>query len=173
MTPSDAAELIADPRIDSARWADVGCGTGVFTRALATLLPPGSVIHAMDVDRSSLRQVPASHAGTSIVTHVGDMTRLPWPFGPVDGVLLANALHYVADPVGWLRDCRSMLARRRLVVVEYDTDRGNAWVPYPLSRESLARVCVEAGYGRPDVLRMRRSIYQRAPLYAAIVDDGT
>jgi len=86
MTVDEAAALIADSRIDGMTWADLGCGDGTFTLALATLLPRGSVIHAMDRDRSVLQQIPSSSAGTSIVTHAGDFTRLPLPFEHLDGL---------------------------------------------------------------------------------------
>jgi hypothetical protein len=33
-----------------------------------------------------------------------------------------------------------------LVVVEYDTDRGNPWVPFPLSYRSWATLAAEAGF---------------------------
>lgn len=170
MTVDEAATLIADPRIDGARWADLGCGEGTFTLALATLLPPGSVIHAMDRNRSALRAVPSSYAGTSIVTHAGDFTKPPWPFDQLDGVLMANSLHYVADPRTWLRDAEGALSRRRFLVVEYDTDQANLWVPYPLSRHALMRLFGEAGYRRVDILASRPSLYRRAPLYAALID---
>jgi len=63
MTFDEAAALIADPRIDRTTWADLGCGDGTFTRALATLLPPGGVIHAMDPMPSLSRG--AADAGAS------------------------------------------------------------------------------------------------------------
>jgi ubiquinone/menaquinone biosynthesis C-methylase UbiE len=170
MTVDDAAALIADSRIDGTSWADLGCGAGTFTLALATLLPGGGVIHAMDRDRSVLRRIPASHAGNSIVTHAGDFTRLPWPFSGLDGVLLANSLHYVPDPGTWLRACKGALARPRFLVVEYDTTQANPWVPYPLDRKALARLFEEAGYRRFEVVRSRPSAYRRAILYSALVE---
>jgi trans-aconitate methyltransferase len=39
-------------------WADLGCGDGTFTTALASLLAPDSVIHAVDKNRRALRQLP-------------------------------------------------------------------------------------------------------------------
>ena len=34
----------------------------------------------------------------------------------------------------------------RLILVEYDTDHGNRWVPFPLSFRSWATVAAEAGF---------------------------
>jgi ubiquinone/menaquinone biosynthesis C-methylase UbiE len=172
MTHEDAVALIAGMSHGApATWADLGCGDGTFTLALATLLPPRSVIHAMDQDASLLRRIPRTHDGTSIVTHAGDFTAMPWPFGPVDGVLLANALHYVRDRAAFIRACEeAMNSPRRFLIVEYDTDRSNPWVPYPVGREALRLTLRELGYGSVRILGSRPSMYQRAPLYAAAIE---
>ncbi len=173
MTHDEAVALIDGIHHDApATWADLGCGDGTFTLALATLLPAASVIHAMDRDASLLRLIPRAHEGTSIVTHAGDFTRLPWPFELVHGVLLANALHYIRDRTAFIRACESaMIAPRRFLIVEYDTERANAWVPYPIGREALRRTFSELGYGAIRFLGSRPSIYRRAPIYAAAVEQ--
>ena len=170
MTVDQAAALIAHSSIDGMNWADLGCGEGTFTLALASLLPDGCVIHAMDQDRTALQRLPPSSGGTSIVTHRGDFTCPPLPFGQLDGVLMANSLHYVADPQGFLRGSERFLARKRFIVVEYDTEQANRWVPYPLGHSALARLFRAAGYSRFQVLGRRPSVYNRAPLYAALIE---
>jgi trans-aconitate methyltransferase len=100
MQEADAIALLAPAGVDRdgpSAWADLGCGDGTFTRALASLLPDGSRIHAIDLDAASLRAVPRSYAGVPIDAHRGDFMRRPWPFDDPDGVLMANSLHYVAD----------------------------------------------------------------------------
>jgi trans-aconitate methyltransferase len=176
MTPDDAAALIHAAPLGKARarWADLGCGDGTFTIALATLLPAGSTIHAMDRDASTLRAIPRTHAGRSIVTHIGDFTKQPWPFDRLDGVLMANALHYVRDQSAFLRRSHSLIrAPHRFLVIEYDTDRANQWVPYPVSRKTLERICADAGYEAITWLGTRPSIYRRADIYAAMMTGPT
>lgn len=175
MTLDDAVALIRGMPVPSAAstWADLGCGDGTFTRALATLLPAGSVIHAMDRNALAMRRIPRALAGTTIVTHVGDFTVTPWPFDLVDGVLLANSLHYVRDQPAFIRACApAMTPSRRFLIVEYDTDRPNRWVPFPLSRRALERAFSDAGYQSVTFLGSRPSIYQRAPIYAAMVTSA-
>src|SRR5262245_49975381 len=133
MTIDEAAALIAHPSLDGSTWADLGCGDGTFTRALATLLPDGSTIHAMDRDRRALAGVPGRYGPAAIVTHVGDFAASPWPFADLHGALFANSLHYVRDQAGLLRACAPAFARQRLLIVEYDTNVANPWVPYPVS----------------------------------------
>ncbi len=56
---NDAVDLIkpAFARTRHAQtWADLGAGSGMFTRALASMLPKGSVIHAVDKKRQDIEQ---------------------------------------------------------------------------------------------------------------------
>jgi trans-aconitate methyltransferase len=174
VTEEDAVALIGGRRIGGdqpAIWADLGCGDGTFTRALATLLPAGSVIHAVDQHARALRQVPGEHAGVSIVTHLADFSIPPWPFDALVGLLLANSLHYVRDQAAFIRACEpAMRHPRRFLIVEYDTDRANRWVPYPLSRTALEKLFADAGYSTIAFLGSQASRYQRAELYGALVE---
>lgn len=173
MTEDDAVALIGGRpmAITPVVWADLGCGDGTFTRALATLLPAGSSIHAIDQDVSALRRIPSDHRGVSIVTHPGDFTVQPWPFDGLDGVLLANSLHYVRDQPRFIRDCAGAMNHSgRFLVVEYDTEQANRWVPYPLSRQGLTALLRAAGFSSVEFLGSRPSIYRRSAIYSALVE---
>jgi hypothetical protein len=57
------------------------------------------------------------------------------------------SLHFVLDKLPVLALVRSYLrAGGRLLLVEYDSDRGNDWVPYPLSFETWRAIATEAGF---------------------------
>ena len=176
MKVSEAIELLAPGEVGAlgpTTWADLGCGAGTFTRALASLLAPGSTVHAIDRDASALQALPSVHGPTAIRAYAGDFTRRPWPFPDVDGILMANSLHYVGDQLAFIRACAAQPAGPpHVLVVEYDTDRGNQWVPYPVSRARLASLFADAGYGPVRVLGTRRSIYRGAPIYAAAIAPG-
>ena len=168
MRHSDAVAMLAGARLPSsaAIWADLGCGDGTFTRALAESLPQGSVIHAIDLDARALSHIPAS-TSVRIEKYVGDFTRA-WPFDVVlDGILMANSLHFVSDQSAFLARCVSLSSLRSFLVVEYDTDASNPWVPYPVGFASLSRLFSSVGF-RTERLSSRRSRYQRAPLYSAL-----
>jgi ubiquinone/menaquinone biosynthesis C-methylase UbiE len=169
----DAIEMIAGSGVGAlgpTAWADLGCGTGTFTLALADLLAPGSVIHAMDRDGWALRKIPSSHKSVSITTHRGDFTHQMWPFDNLDGILMANSLHYVNDQTTFIRTLEArMTSPRRFLVVEYDTHKANRWVPYPVPQTRLTALFTAAGYSSIRVLRSRPSVYRRAALYAALV----
>lgn len=147
-------------------WADLGCGTGTFTKALAELLPKGSRIEAVDRDAKALASLPKGWNGVDLRTHAADM-RAPLPWTGLDGVLLANALHYVADQAAFLQQLAPHLQTGgTLLFVEYEQQPPNPWVPYPIGFRALARLFP----GRSVVkFGERPSAFGRAVLYAARV----
>jgi len=129
------------------RWADLGAGEGNFTRALATLLGPGAHITAVDKDSGALRAF-----GGGVETRVADFTK-PLDLDGLDGVVMANSLHFVRDKKPVLAAVRDMLKPGgRLIVVEYSTERGNPWVPHPFSFESWKRLASEAGFAGTELI---------------------
>jgi SAM-dependent methyltransferase len=135
------------------RWLELGAGDGAFTLALADVLGPGASIVAVDRDRPAL-QALAGRLGerfpaASVETHAGDFTQ-GLPAGPFDGVLAANSLHFVRDQRRLLAAIRAELKPGgRLVLVEYDADRGNQWVPFPVSFARWSVLAPAAGFARP------------------------
>jgi trans-aconitate methyltransferase len=172
VSPEDARALIAHPSLSVGGpqvWADLGCGDGTFTTALASLLPAGSTVHAIDKDTRALSRLPARLGDSAIVAHAGDFTVLPWPFDAPDGVLMANSLHYVRAQAAFLRGVDGALGRRRMLLVEYDITRGNAWVPYPLNQASAAELFRSVGYGVATTLGRTRSQYRRGEIYGLLL----
>src|SRR5262249_19324507 len=157
MRSRDATEMLADSGVGTlgpATWADLGCGDGTFTLALADVLAVGSVIHAMDLDGVALRAIPSEHSGVRIVGHGGDFMKQPWPFADLDGILMANSLHYVENQAAFIRTCESqMKPQGYFLIVEYDTSEANRWVPYPVSQTRLITLFERAGYSSVRVLR--------------------
>ena len=132
------------------RWLELGAGEGAFTLALADLLGAGGDILAIDRDRRALdraaEEVGRRFPDVALRTRRADF-RDQLPTGPFDGVLAANSLHFVTDPVAALGHVRQVLhPGGRLVVVEYDADRGNPWVPHPFSSARFAAIADDAGF---------------------------
>ena len=132
-------------------WADIGAGSGAFTLALADLLGPGSRIVAVDRDAGTLREnalrVSARFPGVRLETIVADLTgSLELPV--LDGLVAANSLHFVARDrqASVVRSLASHLRESgRFVLVEYDADEGNPYVPHPFGARSWERLAAEAG----------------------------
>jgi SAM-dependent methyltransferase len=169
----DAIDMLSDSGVEALGptiWADLGCGDGTFTFALADLLASRSIIHAMDRDGAALRRIPSAHDGVRITTHRGDFTNQPWPFAGLDGILMANSLHYVENQAAFIRVCeQQMKSRHRFLIVEYDTSEASRWLPYPVSQTRLTDLFERAGYSSIRVMHSRPSVYRRASLYAAVI----
>ncbi len=127
-------------------WADFGSGTGAFTLALADLIKPSGRIYSIDLDERSLREqkraMRARFPDVTVYYVVADFTG-PLSLPPLDGIVMANSLHFVQEKGPVLQHIRGLLRPgARFILVEYNADRGNTWVPYPLSYptwEGLAR----------------------------------
>ncbi len=156
MNHADHVSLIR-PGVEGAglRWLELGAGEGAFTLALADVLGREGrpEIVAVDRDARALRgltdRLTPRFPTTSLRATVADF-RDALPEGPFDGVLAANSLHFVTDPVDVLRRAAERLTERgRIVVVEYDADRGNAWVPHPFSSARFPTLATAAGLVGP------------------------
>lgn len=140
----------------NATWADLGSGSGAFTLALADLLGPGGRIVSVDRDAAALRQ-----QAMAMATRFPDVTleqrqadfSADLALPSLDGIVMANALHFQRDREAMVRRVFQMLRPGgRFVLVEYDADRGNPWVPHPLSFATWRTMAVADGFEEPQLL---------------------
>lgn len=156
MDHADHVRLLREGTTPGGTWADLGAGTGAFTLALAELVGPRGQVIAVDRDRSALRELEgALRPGDAPVRALaGDFTT-PLDLPPLDGVLMANSLHFVRDKAPVLALVGGMLKPTgRLLLVEYDADRGNPYVPYPLSFETWRALADRSGFASTRRLAM-------------------
>lgn len=172
MELKDAVALINHPKVSSgpagAHWADLGAGSGLFSRALGQLLGPGSVIYPVDRDR--LGNFPDIPEGVRVLPRSLDFERDSWQTGKLDGILMANSLHYVADKPSFLTLAKSYLNPGGvLLIVEYDSDIPvPRWVPYPLSFSTARDLLATAGFEAVSRISRRPSLFGRASLYSMV-----
>lgn len=164
MTIPDAIQLINGNRVDGNRpqqWADLGCGNGIFSKALLSLLHKDSIIYA--IDRKPVR---FKEEGIKFIQQ--DFERDPLSLPPLDGMIMANALHFVKDKHSFLQNIRRYLLPGGIfILVEYDTGSPNPYVPYPIPFDSAATLFKQAGFEQFEKINERPSIYQRAGIYGA------
>jgi ubiquinone/menaquinone biosynthesis C-methylase UbiE len=174
MEIANAAGLIKHPDFNTSgkiNWADLGCGTGTFTLALASLLPKGSAIYAVDSNELALQAIPDSYKEAIIEKVTADFVSDKLAFNDLDGILMANSLHYVKNKPDFIKQIIPHLKKEGcILVVEYDTDIPNNWVPYPLSYSSLQKLFSRLGFTIIRKLNERSSIFNRAMMYAAIIE---
>ncbi len=152
-------------------WADFGAGDGAFTLALADLLEsPGEIhvldksAHALQGNQTAMRQrfphMPAQF-------QVADFTQ-PLQLPPLDGIIMANSLHFVRDKQPVLQQIMSLLKPGgRFILVEYESDRGNTWVPFPLSYGTWQPMATAAGFVNTRRLLLRPSRFLEG-IYSAL-----
>ncbi|MGA2642154.1 MAG: class I SAM-dependent methyltransferase [Spirochaetia bacterium] len=169
MTHADHVALIREGTAGAGgAWADLGAGAGAFTLALASLLGESARIYAVDREAGALRNLQHEVGALfpQVQTVHADFTgavRLP----PLDGILMANSLHFHSDACAVLAHAaRWLKPGGRLIIVEYDIETPNPWVPFPLPWIRLPAALECAGFSDPRLLGTRPSRYHRR-VYAA------
>jgi ubiquinone/menaquinone biosynthesis C-methylase UbiE len=152
MDHADHVGLIRDGIPDeSRRWLELGAGTGAFTLALLDVLGDAADVVALDRDASALRRLRDDASRrlprSRLTSVVGDFTDpADVPPGPFDGVLMANSLHFVDDKESVLRNVLAVVPPGgRFLLVEYGSDDGNPWVPWPVSYRTWAALAERVG----------------------------
>jgi trans-aconitate methyltransferase len=175
MNSVDALSLIRNDEIagnnNSTRWADLGCGSGLFTRALGSMLSKGSIIYGVDSNTTMKRQITAN--GIEIIPMHSDFVKDELGLQELDGVIMANSFHYVKDKDAFIKKVKTWLnPGSLLLIVEYDTEIPvPGWVPFPVSFKLLYEIVKIAGFGPARKLGERPSVYGRSNLYSALIEN--
>ncbi len=168
MEINEAVDLIRDGvEKKEGVWADLGAGTGLFTQALQVILEVGKV-YAVDKSPHALwRLAPHDQIPMEIVD--ADFTK-PLDLPPLDGVLMANALHYADKPVPLLEELLKLLKPGGIfVLVEYETHRPRPpWIPYPIPFEGFVEIATKVGLTKPTKIGEVPSLYGHDHIYAAM-----
>lgn len=154
-------------------WADLGSGTGAFTLALAELIGESGHIHSVDKDRRALKQqeqrMRARFPEVTVTYNLADFTE-PLSLPPLHGAVMANALHFIryeAQATVIEQTHAYLRPGGRLLLVEYGTDQGNRWVPYPLSFSNWQALASRCGFHSTSLLASRPSRFL-GEIYAAV-----
>lgn len=148
------------------RWADLGCGSGTFTRVLAAVLPGQSQIIAVDKASQSLAPVMGNEVSVAFLQ--ADMEQEQLSLGKLNGILMANSLHYIRGKKTFLQKLEpAFIGQKQWLIVEYDTESANRWVPFPLSFNQLRSLFLSLGY-TAEKINTRQSAYG-GEMYAALI----
>lgn len=110
--------------------ADIGAGTGFYSRRLARAVAPSGKVYANDIQPEMLerlQELAAREGITNIVPVLGTETDLNLPAGTFDWVLLVDVYHEFQQPGVMLRKIREALKPNgRVALVEYRLEGSSA-----------------------------------------------
>jgi ubiquinone/menaquinone biosynthesis C-methylase UbiE len=157
-------------------WADLGSGRGAFTLALADLIGPEGDIYSVDRDRGSLRvqeqRMEQRFPGVRLYPRAADFNQ-PLDLPPLDGIVMANSLHFQRDQLATARLAREYLKPGgRLLIVEYNIRRGNYAVPHPVPYEAWVGLAEQAGFEHTRLLARRPSSMMKEIYSACSLTEG-
>lgn len=176
MVHSDHVALIRPGLVKNSGgvWADFGSGEGAFTLALRDIVGEKAEIYSIDKDQKSLR-IQEQHfnkqfPNTNIHYLSKDFTeKLDLPL--LDGAIAANSIHFHKDTISVIKQMLSLIKPEgKLIIVEYNADHGNIWVPYPFSFKTLETIAKETGFSEPKLLSIVPSSFLNE-IYAAIIQS--
>jgi ubiquinone/menaquinone biosynthesis C-methylase UbiE len=158
-------EVVAQLRDhQSARVADIACGTGILADRIQRDLHPAAV-YGVDMSEGMLKQ--AQSRSSEVDWRRGPAERLPFDDGTLDAVVTTSAFHFFDQPAA-LSEFHRVLAPGGLVAVSTMSARqpllpGSRWAPAhnPTSAE-MRELFEGAGFTISEQHRVRRPLWTRA-----------
>ena len=168
MTPKEIEQFIKKAITPKgSTWADLGAGNGKITNIVRLLLGNEGKVFAVDTS-PAIKNLSPDETIASVVSIQQDFT-LPLDLPMLDGILMANSLHFVKDKKTFLQQLISKLnTNGKMVFIEYDMTIGNSWVPYPITFQELKKLTVEIGLTEVEEINRRQSTYGNGRMYLAI-----
>jgi arsenite methyltransferase len=114
--------------VPGARVADIGAGSGYFTRPLARAVAPGGTVYAVDVDadmNERLRGRLADDGIGNVEIVLGAYEDPKLPDAGVDLVFTSNTFHHIEGRPAYFRNLKQDLAPGgRVAIIDYDGSKG-------------------------------------------------
>ena len=168
MEVSEVTRLLKNAQIRQGElWADLGCGSGIFSFALLSAFPTMKGILAVD-SRESL--IFPEFSSEKIHFIQSDFEKESLNIPSLDGILMANSLHFVKNKGSFLQNIKKQFGdgKGKWIVIEYEQTKPNHWVPFPISYSDLKILFAEAGYKNFKYLGDYNSLYGRK-MYSAFI----
>jgi len=127
--------------------AEIGCGTGFFSRRLAKAVGPHGKVYAEDIQSGMLdllKKYAVKDGDANIITVLGAETDPKLPKGMMDWILLVDVYHEFQEPKPMLAKIREALKPDgRVALVEYRAEDHTADHISPPHRMSVDQVLKE------------------------------
>ena len=135
-----------------AQVADIGAGSGWFTRPLARAVAPSGKVYAVDVDadmNERLRERLADDGIENVEIVLGAYEDPKLPDGAIDLVFTSNTVHHMQDRPTYFRNLKRDLAPGgRVAIVDFDGRKGwfVRFMEHYTAKDVLLAELAEAGY---------------------------
>jgi ubiquinone/menaquinone biosynthesis C-methylase UbiE len=130
--------------------ADVGAGSGFYTRRLARAVAPRGVVYANDIQPEmieALKENAAREKITNIIPIVGTETDARLPAATFDWILLVDVYHEFQQPQPMLGAIRKALKPAgRVALVEYRETTTHISPAHRMTREQVLSEWLPAGF---------------------------
>lgn len=167
MELKDAIDFIA-PAIEKKKssWADIGAGSGIFTRALDHLLVKESSIYAFDLDISALNKMELDRC--DLFVEQQDFSK-PFSAPMMDGILMANTLHFSENQNQALHNILQILKPGGIfLLLEYELQIARPpWIPFPVPFQKFEALAKDVGLSGPQFVSKRPSRFGHDHIYLA------
>ena len=149
------------------RVADIGAGTGLFTRLFATRVGKSGRVYAVDISKSFIENIlrTSSEQGLfNVEGIVNSDASVMLPDASLDLAVLVDTDHHFELPVSMLSSSRAALRDRgTLIIIDFRKDprRSSAWVMGHVraGRETVIDEVERAGFELLDDKELLRSNY--------------
>jgi ubiquinone/menaquinone biosynthesis C-methylase UbiE len=115
------------------RVADIGAGSGLFSRPIAKKLGTGGIVYAIDIDEGLLKHIDktAKEQGISNIRTVLCKEDDPLIPEPVDLIVIIDTLHHIANQGAYLKNLHKYLKPSgRIAIIDFS----HTW---PVGHESM------------------------------------
>jgi ubiquinone/menaquinone biosynthesis C-methylase UbiE len=131
--------------------ADIGAGTGYFTRRIAVAVGPTGKALGLDIENSMVKYMREDAEKLNLNNYVARVIKTDDPELPpnsVDVIFLCNTYHHIENRVEYFNNVsKSLKTKGRIVIVDYykNTDFGPPR-DHKMAKEVVLREMKQAGY---------------------------
>jgi len=135
--------------------ADLGSGSGYFTRRFVEAVTESGMVYAIDVEPEMLAYVKESivhmHRAYSAEFILARPDNPKLPFESVDLLFACNTIHHLENRAAYFRNVRSSLRPRgRISIIDFYPDERSGDLGFPkhhlVARETVIKELIDAGY---------------------------
>ena len=147
--------------------ADIGAGTGLFTRLFAERVGPGGRVYAVDIADTFIRNImrAAEHHGyTNIEGVVNNDRDVSLPAASVDIAFLVDTYHHFEYPVSMLSSIHASLKPGgKLIIIDFRRDprHSSRWVMGHVraGKDTVIKEVTDAGFRLVEDIPLLRTNY--------------